>query len=125
MSVTWSISHPSRIVLAVARDGVSLQDMQDYLDAVVVEGALAYRKIFDVTHGAFDLSDQEMMALGARIRAYAATSKLGPLAIVAASASSYERARMYMTLASADRPMQLFSELHLARKWLDGQETPR
>ena len=124
MSVTWTISHPSRLVLAVARDSVSLEEMQEYLDAVVVEGALPYRKIFDVTHGGFELSDKDMMMLGARIRAYGTTSKMGPLAIVAGTPASYERARLYMTLASADRPMQLFSELHLARKWLDGQPVP-
>ncbi|HZP98946.1 MAG TPA: hypothetical protein VFB13_05365 [Reyranella sp.] len=122
MPVNWTISHPTRLVLAVARDSVGLVDMQEYLDAVVVDGAMPYRKIFDLTHGTLDLDDKEMMILGARIRAYARTSKMGPLAIVASSPAAYERARMYMTLAGADRPMQLFSELHLARKWLDGQE---
>ena len=98
--------------------------MQDYLDAVVVEGAMSYRKIFDLTHGTMQLADPEMMALGARIRAYDRTGTMGPLAIVAGSTASYERARLYMTLASAQRPMQLFTELPLARKWLEAQPTP-
>ena len=62
-----------------------------------------------------------MMALGARIRAYAATTPMGPLALVAATPGSYVRARLYMTLAGAERPMQLFTELPLARKWLEAQ----
>lgn len=125
MPVNWTISHASRLVLAVARDSVNLADMQEYLDAIVVDGAMPYRKIFDVTHGSLDLDDREMLLLGARIRAYGSTSKMGPLAIVAGTPKSYERARLYMTLASADRPMQLFRELHLARKWLDQGAPPQ
>jgi hypothetical protein len=123
MPVTWTISHPARLVIAVVKDEANLADMQQYLDAVVVADALSYRKIFDLSNGALDLTDQDMMALGARIRAYASTSTMGPLAIVAASPQAYERARFYSTLADADRPLQIFRELHLARKWLDAQET--
>ena len=119
MPVTWTISHQAELVLAVCRDKVGLTDIQDYLDAVVVEDALPYRKIFDITHGELGLDDTDMMALGARIRAYAATSKMGPLALVASTPAAYERARLYMALAGADRPMQVFRELHQARKWLD------
>ncbi len=122
MPVTWTISHPARLVIAVARDKVSLADMQEYLDAVVIADAMTYRKIFDLSNGGFDLTDQEMMALGARIRAYATTGGMGPLAIVAASPQAYERARFYTALAGADRPLQIFRELHLARKWLDSQD---
>ena len=125
MPITWTISHPSRLVIAVARDSVGLADMQDYLDNVMVAGAMPYRKIFDTTNGNLELDNSEMMALGARIRAYSATTQMGPLAIVAGTPKSYASARMYMTLASADRQMQLFQELHLARKWLDGQSPTR
>lgn len=124
MPVTWTISHPLRLVTAVGRDAVGLADLQAYLDDVMVNGAMPYRKIFDLTHAALELGDQDMMALAARIRAYASTTIMGPLAIVASSPESYVRARLYMTLASADRPMQLFAELHQARRWLDGVPSP-
>jgi hypothetical protein len=125
MPITWTISHPSQLVVAVARDVVGLADMEDYLDNVMVAGAMSYRKIFDTTNGTLTLENTEMMALGARIRAYSATTPMGPLAIVAGTPKSYADARMYMTLASAERQMQLFQELTLARKWLDGQVPPR
>ena len=121
MPVHWTISHPNRLVVAVAKDTVRLKDIEEYLDGIVVEGATAYRKIFDTTNAQADLSDHDMMQLGARIRAYASTARLGPLAIVAASPGSYERARMFAALASAERPVQIFAELHAARKWLDAQ----
>ncbi len=121
MPITWTISHTSRLVVAVAKQSAGLADMQAYLDDVMINGAIGYRKIFDLTNGGLELDDQDMMALAARIRAYASTTKMGPLAIVAGTAQSYAKARLYMTLASADRPMQLFTELHLARRWLDAQ----
>ena len=125
MPVTWTISHPSRLVIAVAKESVGLQDMQDYLDDVMVAGAMPYRKIFDLSNGTLDLNDQDMMMLGARIRAYAAATRMGPLAIVASTPKSYESAQHYMALANADRAMQLFKELHVARKWLDQQDSDK
>ena len=64
-----------------------------------------------------------MMALGARLRAYATTGAMGPLAIVAATPDSYERAHMLAALADAERPIKIFTALHKARQWLDALET--
>jgi len=121
MPLTWTISHPNRIVTAVGKDGVSLLDMQAYLDGVAVADAMGYAKIFDLSNGALEMSDQEMMALGARIRAYAATGRMGPLAVVATSPEAYDQARTYTALASANRPLQIFRDVASARKWLDAQ----
>ena len=45
----WTVSHPTRLVIAVAKDELLLQDIEDYLDGIVAAGALSYRKIFDTT----------------------------------------------------------------------------
>jgi hypothetical protein len=66
------------------------------------------------------LSDADMMALGARIRAYMKIATLGPLAIVAVTERAYQQARLFETLADGDRPVKIFRELHKAREWLDG-----
>ena len=42
-------SHPTRLVIAVARGDLRLLDIEHYLDGVVTANALAYRKIFDMT----------------------------------------------------------------------------
>ena len=121
MPVTWTISHATRTVTVVARDKVSLIDMQAYLDDVMVAGAMGYRKVFDLTQSDLDLDEPDLMALAARVRAYASTTPMGPLALVAATPDSYIQARLYMNLAGADRPMQLFSDAASVRKWLDAQ----
>ena len=86
MPVQWTISNPHRLVIAVARDELRLEDVENYLDGVAVADALAYRKIFDTTHAKMMLSDADVMALGARIRAYLKMGRLGPLAIVSRNA---------------------------------------
>jgi hypothetical protein len=120
MPVQWTVSHPTRLVIAVARGDLRLPDIEHYLDEVVMADALAYRKIFDMTHATPYLSDDDLMALGARIRAYIALGRIGPLAIVATTDTSYQQARMFAALARADRPIRICRELHLARRWLDG-----
>ena len=119
MPVQWTISKPHRLVIAVARDELRLKDIEDYLDGVAIADVLPYRKIFDMTHAAVMLNDADMMALGARIRAYLQVSKLGPLAIVAVTDHAYQQARLFEVLARGDRPVKIFRELHHAREWLD------
>jgi len=119
MSVQWTISKPHQLVIAVARDELRLEDVENYLDGVTVADALSYRKIFDTTNARMMLSDADMMSLGARIRAYMKVSKLGPLAIVAVTERAYQQARRFEVLAEGDRPVKIFRELHLAREWLD------
>jgi hypothetical protein len=121
MPIHWTISQPTRLVVAVCKDTVTRRDIEDYLDAVVVADALGYRKIFDSTQARAELPDDDMMALGARIRAYATTGTMGPLAIVATTPDAYERAHLFAALADAQRPIKIFTELHKARQWLDAQ----
>jgi hypothetical protein len=121
MPIQWTISHPTKLVVAVCKNVVTRQDIEGYLDELVVTDILDYRKIFDTTQADMQLPDNDMMALGARIRAYATMGSMGPLAIVASTPESYERAHLFATLAGARRPLEIFRELHLARRWLDKQ----
>jgi hypothetical protein len=126
MPVTWTISASNRLVIAVCKAPVTREDVEGYLDAIVVAGALPFRKIFDVGEAELLHSDADMMALGARIQAYAQQygEPMGPLAIVARTDKAFEQARMFSALAAAKRPIKIFRELHLARRWLDEQPTP-
>ena len=122
MPIHWTISKPNKLVVAVCKDAVTRGDIEDYLDAVVVADVLGYRKIFDLTQATVDLPDDDMMALGARIRVYATTGAMGPLAIVASTPESHERAHLFAALADAERPIRIFMQLHEARQWLDAEK---
>lgn len=124
MPVQWTISHVDRLVLAVAKEQVTVADIERYFVAVTADGAMGYRKIFEITQTPSALSNENLQALGARVVLYAQHGQVGPLAIVAASDTSYEQAKTFAASATARRPLAIFRELHLARQWLDAQPLP-
>lgn len=121
MPITWTIDHDRRMLTAVCQGDVTLHDLEEYLDAVVVAGSMPYRKLFDGTNGDSTMTDDEMMALGARIRAYHAVGPLGPLAIVVVTQHTHGLARLFGALAAADRPIKIFRDMRAARRWLEAQ----
>jgi len=123
MPVHWTISHSSRLVVAIAKDDVKVEDIEQYFAGVTAEGAMAYRKIFEIAAAPMALSGQQLQMLGQRIALYAQHGQIGPLAIVASSDEAYAQAQAFAEAAKARRPLQIFRELHAARRWLDEQDT--
>jgi len=121
MPVHWTVSHPQRLVVAVTKDEVTVADFEQYFAGVTADGAMAYRKIFEITHTPNALSDENLKALGQRVVFYAQHGQIGPVAIVAASDESYAQAQIFAGAAQVRRPLQIFRELHAARQWLDEQ----
>ena len=121
MPVQWTVSHPQRLVVAVAKDEVTVADIEQYFAGVTAEGGMSYRKIFEITHTPNALSEDNLKALGQRVVFYAQHGQVGPVAIVAASDESYAQAQIFASSAQVRRPLQIFRELHVARQWLDAQ----
>jgi hypothetical protein len=124
MPVHWTISHPERLVVAVTKDQVTVSDIEQYFAGVTAGGAMAYRKIFEITHTPTALSEDNLKALGQRVLFYAQHGQVGPVAIVAASDDSYGKATVFASAANVSRPLQIFREMHQARQWLDTQPLP-
>ena len=124
MPVQWTVSHPSRLVVAIATGDLHLADVEAYFDGMRRENLQTYRKRFDVSQATSQLSDDDLMALGARLRAYIPFGPIGPVAIVAATHKSYEDARLFAALATADRPLEIFRDVRLAQAWLEAQPVP-
>jgi len=125
MPVHWTISHANRLVVAVTKDRVTVSDIEKYFAAITADGAMAYRKIFEVTHTPMALSEENLKALGERIVLYAQHGQIGPVAIVAASDESFAQAQIFAAAATVRRPLAIFRELHAARHWLDAQPLPK
>lgn len=121
MPVHWTISHPSRLVVAVTKGDVTVSDIEQYFAGVTANGAMGYAKIFEITHTPQALSDENLQALGQRIVYYAQHGQVGPVAIVAASDESYAQASVFAAAARVTRPLMIFRELHDARHWLDAR----
>jgi len=123
MPVHWTISHPARLVIAIAKDEVQVADIEQYFAGVTAAGAMAYRKIFEFTAKPMALSEENLKVLGQRVMLYAQHGQVGPVAIVASSDESYAQAQIFAGAARARRPLQIFRDLHAARRWLDEQES--
>lgn len=122
MPVDFTFDHENRLVIATAHGRVFLQEILDYFDAVTINEAASYAKLFDAREMDPQLSDDDVMVLGARASAYAAFDPRGAVAAVAVTVEAREAVHRYMNFAGAKRPMRLFTSVEDARAWLIGQE---
>jgi hypothetical protein len=121
MPIKWTISHPDRMVTVLVDGEITLPEAEEYLDALVVAEAMPYAKLLDCTTMITHVDDDEMMRLGARMRAYASILKGGPLVFVVATPEIHDYVRRYINLAAADRPVKIVQTVDQARAWLRTQ----
>jgi hypothetical protein len=121
MPIRWTISRQERLVVATTEGVVTLKDVEAYLDALVVADAMPYAQLFDASDIDPWASDDDVMMLGARMRAYGATLPGGPLAFVVTTRLAREFIDRYLNLAAAPRPVSIFRTAEAARRWLDAQ----
>src|SRR5689334_1185702 len=109
MSLRWKILHDTHIGTASTEGVVQPNAFDDYLDELLLAGALGYAKLVDLTPAReFRLSDADFMMLAARIRAYPELQPLGPAALVAGTAQANAAATLYRNLARDERPIRVF-----------------
>jgi hypothetical protein len=119
LPVDFEIDHTKRFVRVKAHGVVLLQEILDYFDALAVQGAMPYPKLFDARDAEPQLSDDEVMVLGARVSAYAAFDPRGPIAAIAATPKAREIMQRFMNLGGPERPMRLFDSVEEGLAWLD------
>ena len=119
----WTISHDERLVLVTAEGPVTLLEIEDYFDALIVAGAQPYAKLLDGRSMEVHLSDDDMMAIGARMSAYVKDQKWpgGPAAFVVTTRANREFIRRFINLAASPRRAKIFQAVDEARRWLDEQ----
>ena len=120
MPIKIKIDHAKRWVDAVAEGEVTLEDIEEFLDAVIVAEALPYRKLFDGRTSSGKYTDEEVMRLAARLSAYASMGRRGPVALVP-SVQYYELASRILNLDRRDQPGRAFLDIDEARRWLEVQ----
>jgi hypothetical protein len=119
MPIAWKILPEEKMVIARADGPVTLQDIVDYLDAVVVADAQPFAKLFDAGTMELKLGDEEVMLLGARMSAYSgAYGEAGALAFVATTLAVEGFAKRFLNVAAVRRPAKLFKTVEQAKAWL-------
>ena len=121
MPIHFTIDHKTRFVDAKFDGLIVLKDVEDFSDAVVGQGALPYRKLIDGRTATGTYNDSDVMALGARLSAYATMGPRGALAMVPADTVSLELIDRLMNLGKDGRPAKAFRSVDEARTWLLAQ----
>ena len=122
MPLHWTIDSRERLFSAGGEGEVTLADAMALLDALAGANALSYRKLFDGRSLQSKMTGEELLAVIARIRSYHEQAPVGALAMVGTPEQTVMFARLLGALASADRPMKVFTGLRQARHWLDKQK---
>ena len=82
MPLCWEILHAQARVNITANGPVSLKEMEQLFDAIVVADAMPYAKLFDATRLVSTYDEDGLLHMGARLSAYASALTIGPLAFV-------------------------------------------
>ena len=124
MPLRWQILHPQKLVHIVAEGKVTLKEMEEHFDAIMVADAMPYAKLFDATLAEPIYSDEDVMTMGARLSAYTATVASGPLAVVGLTDLVEETFRRFINVSPSKRPARLFKTEAEALVWLSANPKP-
>ncbi|HET9395812.1 MAG TPA: hypothetical protein VFO36_07120 [Nitrospiraceae bacterium] len=118
----WTIDSKNRLFTGYGEGQVTFEDAMSLLDALAGARAVAYRKLFDgCSIQSTTMNGEELLTVCARIRTYHERGQIGAVAMVGTPEQTISYARLLGALASADRPMKVFTSLRQARNWLDQQ----
>jgi hypothetical protein len=118
MPLSWTIDHDAKTIVTTATGAMSNQEVMDYLGALVGQGAVGYRAIFDC---------RRAVGLNIRLSELAEQSRLvgsrkpdgfdGAIAVVAASEAELEMAQYYADQLNRSRLCRVFRTIEEARAW--------
>jgi len=118
MPLTWEIFHDRKLVHIVAKGRVTLPEMEAHFDALAAADVLQYGKLFDASEADPIYTDHDVLAMGARLSAYTATLKSGPLAVIGLNEQARSAFRRFVNISPAKRPAQFFKTEAAAHAWL-------
>ncbi len=119
MPLHWIIDSRTRLVTATVEGDCTRSDVEAYLKAVDGGGAVAWRKLFDARHGRPAMDHNDMLAVGTLFRGYHRRGPVGALALIVSETHAEPISRTLGILATADRPMRLFTDLEKGRRWIE------
>ena len=124
MPLRWEILHQQRLVHIVGDGPVTLKEMEDHFDAIIVANAMPYAKLFDATLIEPHYNDHDILMMGARLSAYTATVESGPLAVIGRGVALQTAFKRFVNISPSKRPAALFKTEAEARAWLAEKVKP-
>jgi hypothetical protein len=123
MPIHLAISHDERLVVATVAE-VGPEDLDRYFADLAAAGAMAYRKLIDLTASQIARESVDLRAMAQRVNAYAQTGALGAIAVVVGDEVGELASGIYEQRIKADRPFRVCRDLDEARRWLDAVDPP-
>ena len=118
MPLTWTIEHEARTIVTTAVGPMSNQEVMDYLDALVGQGAVGYRAIFDCRRAVgLDVSLGELAEQSRLVGSRKPDDFDGAIAVVADSEAELEMAEYYAQQLRGVRLCRVFRSIEAARAW--------
>jgi hypothetical protein len=119
MSMSWAIEPETHTVVVSGRGVVDRAFLDQYLTAMTAMGTKGYRKLFDLTHAAFEVAAPDMGAVAASLTQFGQDKRAGPVAIVIGlSPLSVDTAVLLKRHVASTRPLRIFTREDEARRWL-------
>jgi hypothetical protein len=124
MPLVWKLDPPNNLLVAVADGDVTRLEIDRYLDAIIQNEALTYRKVFDVHRGDMSMTAEDVLPLAIRMRSLHGLGPMGPLAVILPPGRGKRLQRALGMLAVAERPMRVFENPLVAYRWIAKQDVP-
>jgi len=106
-----------RMVVFVARGHVTAEEIAESIRALVEANVPEFAKIVDVAGSASELTREQVERIAALLRGGPEGAPRGPVAFVV-NPQRTGFAEAFAEVTQGERPVQLFSSLHAARRWL-------
>ena len=119
MPLAWSISHPSRLVMVLAKEEVRPADMMRLLADIDSAKASGYRKLIDVSRLTAEVPTAALRELARVVRRRESERNVGPIAIVAGTSGAARLATVFADEARRERLIEIFPDQPAARRWLN------
>lgn len=119
MPIHYQVDHERRRVYSQCTGVVTYENFRAHMNAEEGSPAASYGEIFDCSGASTDLTRDQIRALADERQALAERREPAPVAVVASDENLYEMLQIYDVLTEQIRPMQLFSNVEAAERWLD------
>lgn len=120
MPVHFTIDHDRRSMQVRADGDVGLKDVEAFLDSLVVESALPYRKFIDTRNATAVYVTADVVQLAARMKLYSHVDRRGAVAVVV-NPQHRDLIEHFLELGRPQRPARCFLDPSEAATWLQQQ----
>ena len=115
----WVIEAETLTVVVSGRGVIDRAFVEHYLLAMTAKGTRGYRKLFDLSHAAFEIQGRDVSAVARALTQFGAEGRAGPVAmVVGMSPLSLDMAVLLKQNVEPSRPFRVFTRLDEARQWL-------